>query len=61
MLTKKDFVKAAEYIKLLHVNDNPTKEDVQIVCVKLVKYLADNPNFDESRFLIACGLTDENS
>ena len=52
MLTKKHFIKAAEYVA--KIPEGKLKRELS-KCLASV-FCADNPNFDHWRFFIACGL-----
>jgi len=54
-MTRKDFVAIADVIKNVPFTD---KQDRVILSCRLVDMLsADNPRFDRTRFLEACGVT----
>ena len=56
-MTKKDYMKFAEMLKnqrIIHGGDKLTLKQVSYGIAYI--FAADNPNFDRSRFLIACGV-----
>jgi hypothetical protein len=62
-MTRKDYVKFAWMLKELNIDYGPTDHDlIAAFAIRTANILAeDNPNFDRSRFLTACGVEGNNN
>jgi hypothetical protein len=57
MMTRKDYVKVAEILKNFHENISNNENDfIDLVYDFADMFAEDNPNFQEKKFVQACGL-----
>jgi hypothetical protein len=57
MMTRKDYVATAEILKNWFYNHPVNTLDFEDLCGEFADmFEADNPNFNDTKFLVACGL-----